>query len=186
MAEIITDHAIYDFLVSKDVEVEPPKKSKDINERVIEGAITGLNPLAGTSNEEEGFSLIELVIVVAVLGVLSAIAIPAFQGIVFRAEVTVAMAHLRTAAGECAVKIAQGEANPNYKIPSNTGSYTKTGFQYPDSGDDGFCLSPSTGNIFTAARTKYGQAVADFHLDINLLTGEKTSGGAVPAFVNWE
>ena len=186
MADIITCNAIYDFLVSKDIEVEPLKTSTDIKERVIEGAITGLNPSAGTSNEEEGFSLIELVVVVAVLGVLSAIAIPAFQGIVFRAEVTVAMAHLRTAAGECAVKIVEGESNPTYEIPANTGNHTKAGFQYPDSGDDGFCLSPSTGNIFTAARTKYGQAVADFHLDINLLTGEKTSGGAVPSFVNWE
>ena len=50
MAEIIPDNAIYDFLVSKGVEVEPPKSSKDIKERVIDGAITGLNPLTGAAN----------------------------------------------------------------------------------------------------------------------------------------
>tara|TARA_Y100001968_G_C19206822_1_gene642706 strand:- start:201 stop:761 length:561 start_codon:yes stop_codon:yes gene_type:complete len=186
MAEIITFNAIYDFLVSKDIKVEPPKTSTDIKERVIEGAITGLNLSAGTSNKEEGFSLIELVVVVAVLGVLSAIAIPAFQGIVFRAEVTAAMAQLRTIAAVCSTKVISGEANPTYSIPQKTSTSTKTGFQYPDSGDDGVCLSPSTGNILTAARTKDGQAVSDFDLSINVVTGEKSSARAVPSFVNWE
>ena len=130
---------------------------------------------------EEGFSLIELVVVVAVLSILAAIGIPSFIEMIERAEIAVAMSHLVNAAKECQIAIASNESNPTYKLPTNTAN-----FQYPDSGDDGFCLSPSTGNIFTAARTKYGQAVADFHLDINLLTGEKTSGGAVPAFVNWE
>ena len=50
MAEIIPDYAIYDFLISKGVEVEPPKSSKDLRERVIDGAITGLNPLVGAAN----------------------------------------------------------------------------------------------------------------------------------------
>ena len=50
MAEIINFNAICDFLLSKDVSVEPPKTSKDLKEGVIKGATTGLNPLAGTSN----------------------------------------------------------------------------------------------------------------------------------------
>mgnify|MGYP003146718320 CR=1 FL=1 len=53
MAEIIPDNAIYDFLVSKGVEVEPPKSSKsskDIKNVLLDGAITGLNPLAGAAN----------------------------------------------------------------------------------------------------------------------------------------
>ena len=50
MIEIIPDNAIYDFLISKGVDVEKPKRSKDIKGRVIDGAITGLNPIAGAAN----------------------------------------------------------------------------------------------------------------------------------------
>ncbi len=50
MAEIIPDNAIYDFLISKGIEVEKPKILKDLKGRVIDGAITGLNPIAGAAN----------------------------------------------------------------------------------------------------------------------------------------
>tara|TARA_Y100000739_G_C20247933_1_gene301966 strand:- start:322 stop:489 length:168 start_codon:yes stop_codon:yes gene_type:complete len=50
MAEIIPDNAIYDFLISKGVDVEKPKRSKDVKGRVIDGTITGLNPIAGAAN----------------------------------------------------------------------------------------------------------------------------------------
>jgi len=50
MAKIIPDSAIYDFLISKGVEIEQPKTTKDIKERLVDGAITGLNPLAGAAN----------------------------------------------------------------------------------------------------------------------------------------
>ena len=46
-------------------------------------------------------------------------------------------------------------------------------FQYPDSGDDGFCLSPEIGNILTAARTAYGQTVATFNFNINVKAAEE-------------
>tara|TARA_Y100001968_G_scaffold131262_1_gene119816 strand:- start:871 stop:1113 length:243 start_codon:yes stop_codon:yes gene_type:complete len=44
--------------------------------------------------EEEGFSLIELVVVVAVLGVLSAIAIPTFNNIILKARQAGAASHV--------------------------------------------------------------------------------------------
>ena len=50
MAEIIPNSAIYDFLISKGVDVEKPKRSKDVKGRVIDGAITGFNPIAGAAN----------------------------------------------------------------------------------------------------------------------------------------
>tara|TARA_R100001440_G_scaffold40962_1_gene60735 strand:- start:149 stop:850 length:702 start_codon:yes stop_codon:yes gene_type:complete len=50
MADIIPDNAIYDFLISKGVDVEKPKRSKDLKGRVIDGAITGINPIAGAAN----------------------------------------------------------------------------------------------------------------------------------------
>ena len=50
MADIIPDDAIYDFLISKGVDVNMPKRSKDVKGRVIDGAITGLNSIAGAAN----------------------------------------------------------------------------------------------------------------------------------------
>ena len=52
---------------------------------------------------------------------------------------------------------------------------------------DVFCLvNSNTGDILTAARTAYGQAVSDYNLNINLLTGEKTTERNVPAYIIWE
>ena len=56
---------------------------------------------------EQGFSLIELVVVVAVLAILSAIAIPQFSSISAQAAHAAAKNTLATVAKECAVKHAQ-------------------------------------------------------------------------------
>ena len=130
----------------------------------------------------EGFSLIELVVVVAVLAVLSAIAIPSFTEMSERAEASVAQYQLAVAAKECAALLASGEPAPSYTVPSNTSR-----FQYPDSGPDGKCLiNSTTGNILTAARTAYGQTVSTYNLNVNLLTGEKTTERNVPSYITWK
>ena len=132
--------------------------------------------------ENAGFSLIELVVVVAVLAVLSAIAIPSFQEFSERAEARVAQYNLVQAARECLIRLNNGDLNPVYTVPSNTFR-----FQYPDAGQDKFCLVDSTtGDILTAARTAYGQAVSTYNLNINLLTGEKTTERNVPTYIKWE
>ena len=57
---------------------------------------------------------------------------------------------------------------------------------FPDAGQDKFCLVDSnTGDILTAARTAYGQSVSTYNLNINLLTGEKTTDRNVPSYINW-
>tara|TARA_S200000501_G_C20728568_1_gene701771 strand:- start:126 stop:614 length:489 start_codon:yes stop_codon:yes gene_type:complete len=67
-----------------------------------------------TKPGEEGFSLIELVIVVAVLAALSAIAIPAFVNISERAKATAAANTVATVAKECAVKYADNVTTPTF------------------------------------------------------------------------
>ena len=138
-----------------------------------------LNP-----KESKGFSLVELVVVIAILAILSVVAIPSFIGVMEWAETVIAMYNLNNAYKECQINLSSNNTNANtitYAIPSNTSR-----FQYPDSGDDGVCLSPSTGNILTAARAAYGQTVSTFNLNINLKTGEKSTERAVPSWVNWE
>ena len=134
--------------------------------------------------KNRGFSLVELVVVIAVLSILSAVAIPSFTGIMEWAETVVAMYQLNNAHRQCYTNLSMDPTNRNtitYVIPNNTSR-----FQYPDSGDDGVCLSPETGNILTAARTAYGQAVSTFNLNINVLTGERSTERAVPDWVRWE
>ena len=54
--------------------------------------------------KEEGFSLIELVVVVAVLGVLSAILIPSFNCFQRKSKATAALAAIRQIQSECLTK----------------------------------------------------------------------------------
>ena len=128
-----------------------------------------------------GFSLIELVVVIAVLAILAAISLPLFQKVMEDAEVARAQYLLAQAVKECNLKIARGDPDPTYTIPPNT-NY----FQFPDLGDDGKCLSPSSGNILTAAQTPYGQAVSNYNLNINVVTGEKSTERNVPSHIVWE
>ena len=71
---------------------------------------------------EKGFSLIELVVVVAVLAILSAIAIPNFTNINDKARATAAANTLAQAMKQCAVDEANGVANPTYG-PFNLDGY---------------------------------------------------------------
>ena len=131
--------------------------------------------------KKNGFTLIELVIVILIMIILAVTCIPAFLNIIEKAEVETAKRNLLDAFLECQIKISAGESNPKYTIPPNTNK-----FQYPDSGRDGECLSPSSGNILTAARTAYGQRVSDYNLNINVVTGEKSTERDVPDNIIWE
>ena len=131
--------------------------------------------------KKNGFTLIELVIVILIMIILALTCIPVFLNIIEKAEVETAKRNLLDAFLECQIKISAGESNPKYTIPPNTNK-----FQYPDSGRDGECLSPSSGNILTAARTAYGQRVSDYNLNINVVTGEKSTERDVPDNIIWE
>src|SRR5687768_5408988 len=66
-----------------------------------------LHPLTRTGafmkNVQKGFTLIELMIVVAIIGILAAIAIPAYQDYTIRSKVT----ELINAAGVCKTSVAE-------------------------------------------------------------------------------
>ncbi len=131
---------------------------------------------------EEGFTLVELIVVLVILGILSSVAIPEFTKIIEKTEIAKAKFYLHSAVKECQMKIALGDPDPTYTLPPNTNR-----FQFPDSGSDGKCLSPQSGNIFTAARTaRTGQRVSTYNLNINVVTGKKSTERAVPVWLVWQ
>jgi len=64
-----------------------------------------------TKPGEEGFSLVELVVVIAVLAILSAVAIPAFTNVQANARASAVQNGMVNGLKECAVREAEGEIN---------------------------------------------------------------------------
>tara|TARA_B100001057_G_scaffold278661_1_gene278913 strand:- start:70 stop:528 length:459 start_codon:yes stop_codon:yes gene_type:complete len=135
----------------------------------------------------KGFSLTELIIVVMGIGILASISIPLLYGFIEKAEVSVAKRYLRLAVRECQRQLIDGVVNPSFtKPPQSLGIIPTRRFQFPDSGNDGECLSPSSGNILTAARTLNTQTESTYNININVVSGEKSTQKNIPKWLNWQ
>lgn len=64
------------------------------------------------TKKQNGFTLIELMVVVAIVGVLSAVGLPELTKAQDRAKVAAAEATLTNAAKECSLDLVMGEASP--------------------------------------------------------------------------
>ena len=91
--------------------------------------------------KEEGFSLIELVIIVSVLAVLSAIAIPTFTCFQRKAQATAALATMKQIQIECEINKTNKENSKKF-TPSNLNSY-----QIQSDGSNGCSGASETGLI---------------------------------------
>ena len=136
-----------------------------------------------------GFSLIELVIVIAVLAILSAIAFPAFLGIREKAADTLVKVSMNTSYKECRIGITLEEVvstfTPDYGLNATNGFYEF--YQQYDyiPREDGYipptiignCIGPLGAHRIGVKKIKGNNAGGELWL--NLSTGEKIKNGGL-------
>ena len=101
-------------------------------------------------NKQQGFTLIELMIVVAIIGILAAIAIPAYQDYIVRSKVT----ELINAAGVCKTSVAEFHQTQARMPANNTEagcSSVGTANSAPPTVTGGQIVVASAGSLMTQA-----------------------------------
>ncbi|MBT8142732.1 MAG: pilin [Gammaproteobacteria bacterium] len=108
-------------------------------------------------NTQQGFTLIELMIVVAIIGILAAIAIPQYQNFIARSQVTEAVNLLGGAKTAIEEKVSQDGAFPAAGTTSLTDLGIKTTSKYVASVSSSGDSTDEVGNI-TATMNSTGVA----------------------------
>ena len=111
---------------------------------------------------EEGFSLVELVVVIAVLAILSAVAIPAFVGVQANARASAVKNGLVNGVKECVVLAADNQLTPFLSAQSYA---TPTAFRGYTVGQNS-----STGNSCYGATATATDAAADSSFSIVMVS----------------
>ena len=120
-----------------------------------------------TKPGEEGFSLVELVVVIAVLAILSAVAVPAFVGVQANARASAAKNGLVNGLKECVVRDADNQSTAFADAQSFPGNY------------NGYTVAAYTGDFNHTNKCWSAQATPDntstenwFRIEMNTSTGE--------------
>ncbi len=119
-----------------------------------------------TKPGEEGFSLVELVVVIAVLAILSAVAIPAFIGVQANARASAVKNGLANGVKECVIRASDNQTIAFANAQSFPGNY------------NGYTVTPVSGNITCYAafadNTANPATESDFQIVLDPATGNVT------------
>ena len=124
-----------------------------------------------TKPGEEGFSLVELVVVIAVLAILSAVAIPAFVGVQANARAAAVKNGLVNGIKECVVRSADNKSTNFADAQSfaDAGAYQGYTVTVTSTTVNGQAV-PST-SCYSALATADADTDADFEITMNPSTG---------------
>ena len=140
------------------------------------------------TSRKNGYSINEMVVVLAIIGILASILVPSYRPAIEFIEVLMAEKYLIKAAQECKVGLINGELSPQYSQPENEislGVLKKNKFSFSYTGIGGECLPEYGGNELRASRKNTNSENINYSLIINVATGEKTSEGSLPNWLDW-
>ncbi len=140
------------------------------------------------TSKQLGYSINEMVIVIAIIGILASILVPSFRPAVEFIEVLMAEKYLLKAAQECKIGLINGELSPVYSEPENEislGVFKENKFSFSYSGVGGECAPEYGGNELKVSRENTNSGNIIYSLIINVATGEKTSEGSLPNWLDW-
>ena len=129
-----------------------------------------------TKPGEEGFSLVELVVVIAVLAILSAVAIPAFVGVQANARASAVKNGLVNGIKECVVRSADNKSTDFADAQSFANANAYQGYTVSviaTKNSAGETIS-STTSCYNAEATPDAERDATFTITMNPSTGEVT------------